>query len=206
MRKYISRVNRVIVYLTVSDIFSWGILGALGTLEGIYLAERLGGDVARYVGVGVAISFSVRALLQIPIGLLTDKIKEDVDEIVLLFAGSFLMGLPFLFYPLIESQYLYYFLQGILGVGMALNLVSWRKLFALHLDKGKEGLEYGVYDTLIATCTAMFGMIMGLVASLGENYFDAVMVAIAIIVMSGSLWAVMIYKFEQNVQHSHTID
>ncbi len=59
------------------------------SLSGVYLSTRLGVDVVKFVGIGTAIYFTTRAIFQIPMGTLTDKIKGDKDEILLLAVGSY---------------------------------------------------------------------------------------------------------------------
>jgi MFS family permease len=188
------RFNRVIIYLTTSDIFTWGLMIVLSSISGIYLANKLGGDAVKFVGIGTALFSIFKGLLQIPIGIFTDKVRKDKDEITFLLLGNILMGVPFIFYPLINSEYIYYILQSICGIGAAMNLVNWRKLFAKNLDKGKEGLEYGAYDTVMSLSVALFSIIAGFVADLSQHYFDAVIVVIGILMVSSGVWAALIYR------------
>ena len=80
--------------------------------------------------IGTAIYFLTRAITQLPIGYITDKIKKDKDEIIILIAGIILMGFPYILYPLISTPMHYYILQFVFGLGVSLNIVNWRKLFA----------------------------------------------------------------------------
>lgn len=187
------KINKVIMLLTASDVFTWGLIFVVNAIAGLYLAIKLGENAVAFVGVGTGIFYIVKGLLQVPIGIYADKVKGDKDDILFLFFGNLLMGLPFMFYPTIQSEYTYYFLQMIGGVGAAMNLVNWRKLFASNLDKGKEGLEYGLYDAVISISIAIFGVVSGIVASLGENYFDFVMLAIGILMISSGIWALLIF-------------
>ena len=70
-----------------------------------------------------------------------------------------------------------------------MNLISWRKLFSQSLDKGKVGLEYGIYGTLISLATAIFSITAGIVANINQIYFERVIFTIGLIMISGSLWA-----------------
>jgi len=183
------KFNKSISFLTLSDIFTWGSHTILGALVGIYLANKLGGNATEFVGIGTGIYYLTRSITQIPIGLLTDKIKHDKDEIIILVAGSILMGLPFLFYSLIQTQQLYYILQFVFGLGASMNLISWRKLFSQSLDKGKVGFEYGVYETLISIAMAVFSITAGVLANVSQVYFERVIFTIGLLMISGSIWA-----------------
>jgi len=195
--KKLTGFNRVVIYLSLSDVFSWGSFTVISILSGIYLSDKLGVDTLKFLGIGTSIFFFTKAILQIPLGLLTDKYKHDKDEILILFVGILLMGLPYIFYPYIETPYQYYILQFIFGLGVSLNLTNWRKLFALNLDKGKEGIQYGVYELIMSVCTGFLSILAGTIANMGDLYFDTVISLTGVLIMLGSIWVILIYKYEQ---------
>ena len=186
-------INKVIFYLTLSDIFTWGLYFMVNSIVGIYLENKFGGSAIAYIGVGTAIYYLAKGGLQIPVGLYTDRIKKDKDDIVFLLLGNIFMGLPFFFYPIIKDPVPYYFLQFILGLGSAMNLVSWRKLFAANLDKGREGYNYAVYDTIMSIAGAAFALAAGYIASISQVYFDLVIIGIGGLMLSSGLWVILIY-------------
>ncbi len=195
--KILKNINKVVIFLTFSDVFAWGSYTILSALTGLYLANKLGQNTIEFVGIGTAIYFLTRASAQIPLGQLTDKYKNDKDEILILFVGIILMGIPFVFYPYISSQYHYFFLQFIFGLGVALNVTNWRKLFALNVDGGREGRQYAMYETIISAFTAVFSVIGGVIANMGTQYFDMVMSFAGIMIMLGSIWIILIYRYEK---------
>lgn len=189
--------NKVLFLLTASDIFTWGLVAIINALAGLYLENKLEGvSAVQIVGIGTGLYSLVNGSLQIPIGLFVDKIKSDKDDILVLFTGNLLMGLTFLLFPFIESQYFYFFLQMILGAGAAMNLVTWRKMFATNLDKNKEGMQYGVYQSIVSVCVAFFGVIAGSVAKLGASEFDTVMFAIGSVMMLSGIFILLIFKVQ----------
>ncbi len=189
-------INRVIWYLTLSDIFTWGLYMVITTIVGIYLETKLGGRAVEYIGVGTAVYLLSKGVSQIPVGLITDRIKRDKDDILFLLLGNLLMGVPFFFYPLLASPYLYFFLQFIAGLGAAMNLVNWRKLFAKNLDKGREGYNYAVYDTILSIAGACFSIAAGFIASVSQIYFDLVIVSIGGLMLFSGIWVILIYFVE----------
>lgn len=186
-------VNRVIWLLTASDIFTWGLYIVVSAFVGIYLSHKLEVDTIEILGIGTAVYHFAKGFFQIPIGVFTDKVKSDRDDIILLFLGNLLMGIPFLFFPLITDSLFYFFLQFVIGVGAAMNIVNWRKLFAKNLDNGREGFTYGLYDTIFSLAAVLFSVIAGFVAGISEDYFNMVMIAIGILIMSGGLWSISIF-------------
>lgn len=198
-------LNNVILYLTLSDTFVWGPFIIIANLASLYLSTRLGADTVSFVGIGTGIYFLTRALFQMPIGMLTDKIKNDKDEIILLFLGIVLMGLPFMFYPIITQPYHYYVLQFIFGIGVSFNLPNWRKLFALNLDSGKEGFQYGFYETIISIATAIFSALIGYVANLGDVYFDWAMRGVAVTMMLAGIWVLLILTVKERKSNNGSV-
>jgi len=198
--------NRVILYLTLSDSFVWGPFIIVANLSSLYLSNKLGADTVSFVGIGTGIYFLTRSLFQMPIGLLTDKIENDKDEVILLFLGILLMGLPFLFYPVINTPYQYYILQFIFGLGVSFNLPNWRKLFALNLDPGKEGFQYGFYEAVISISTAIFSAVIGYVANLGDTYFDWAMRGVAVTMILAGFWALLVLRIKnRKSNNAHVI-
>jgi MFS family permease len=186
------KLNKSIWFLTASDIFTWGLYLPLTALVGLYLSNVLDTEAIEIVGIGIALYYITRSLTQIPIGMLVDKIKRDRDDIVVLILGNILIGLPFLFFPLIEDQSTFFILQIVAGLGASMNLVTWRKLFAKNLDHNKEGTAYAVYDTILSVCIAGFSFVMGLIASINQSYFDFVMIATGILIISSAVWPVLL--------------
>jgi MFS-type transporter involved in bile tolerance (Atg22 family) len=178
--------------LTFSDLFTWGFYLIIATLSGIYLEHKLGEDVIKVVGIGGAIYYIIRGLLQLPISKVLDKIKNDRDEIFVLTIGCVLMGLPFLFYPTLTSPNQYYVLQVIFSLGVAMNLNPWRKLFATNLEVGREAREYAVYDMVNSVFIALSIFFVGQIANISQFYFDVMMVTLGLLVMTGGLWAALI--------------
>jgi MFS family permease len=192
MKNLLVKLNKVTLLLTLSDVFTWGSFVVVSALSGIYLADKLGTNTVGFVGIGTAIYFITRAIFQIPIGIFTDKIKKDKDEIIILAIGSILAGIPYLFYPIINSPWQYFVLQFVFGFGISLNVVNWRKLFALNVREGMEGKEYAFYDAVLSTSTAIISIVLGIVANIGGEYFDLVMTIAGITMILASIWILMI--------------
>lgn len=195
--KRFKKINKVLIFLTFSDVFSWGAYTVISALTGLYLANKLGQNTVEYVGIGTAIYFFVRGLAQMPIGHITDKYKDDKDEIFLLALGIVLMGIPFLFYPKITVFYHYFLLQAMFGLGAALNVTNWRKLFALNIDGGREGRQYATYETIMSLCTGVLSVVGGVIANMGEKYFDMVISFSGLFILIASIWVLLIYLFDK---------
>lgn len=192
--KKIFGLNRVVLLLSLADIFSWGPYMVISALSGLYLAIKLEMDAVQVVAIGTSIYYITRTILQMPIGKISDKIKSDSDEILFLLIGAILMGLPFIVYPFISIPIHYYILQFVFGLGVSFNLTNWRKLFALNVDKNMEGTQYGFYEICMSGGAAVFSALIGGLGSLGNRYFDIIIVSAGIIMLLASVWIFLIQK------------
>lgn len=186
-------MNTTIWLLTVNDVFTWGMVNVVTILIGLYLSRKLDVDATEVVGVGTGILFLTRALVQIPFGLLGDRTRSDLDEVIMLMSGNLLMGVPIILYTQVTTPWHYYCLQVILGIGAAMNIVNWRKLFAKHLDKGKEGFQYAFYDSTMSLSIAAIGICSGLVASMGMGSFDWVIGTVGALICLSNFWIISLY-------------
>lgn len=188
----ILKLNKVIWFLTFSDIFSWGLFMPLTALVGLYISNILGFNTVEVVGIGVGLFYFIRSISQIPIGVLVDRIRSDRDDLIILIIGNIFLGAPFLLFPLILNANSYYLLQAFMGLGASMNLVTWRKLFAKNLDKGKEGTSYAIYDTVVSGSIALFSLFMGTISNINQSYFDFVMITVGLLIVSSSIWPMLI--------------
>lgn len=188
------KLSRTTFLLTISDIFTWGGYLAISNIVGIYLSQKLGQNAIEIIGVGTGIYLVTRACLQVPMGLLIDRIRGDRDEILLLGISTLLMGLPFLIYPSLESVTVYYLLQVSFGIGTALNLVNWRKLFAQNLTKDREGMTYAMYDTVNSLAVAMFTTAAGIFANRGIEEFGSIVFLCGVLISCSGLIPMLIFR------------
>lgn len=47
--KRFKKINKVLIFLTFSDVFSWGSFTVISALTGLYLANKLGQNTVEYV-------------------------------------------------------------------------------------------------------------------------------------------------------------
>lgn len=192
------KLNIMIFALTGSDIATWGIFNILSTFIGIFLSNKLGMNAVQVVGIGLGIYTFTRAIFQIPVGLIADKLKSTNDEVILLIIGNLLMGIPYAMLVFVSNPGMYYLIQAIFGIGGAINLVAWRKLFALSLDKDKEGLEYAIYGTLFGLFGAAISTIAGLISNISETHFNVVIFVLGLIIANSWIFGVWVLKIKRN--------
>jgi MFS family permease len=197
-KKNLGHINKVIGILTLSDIFVWGTTLVANPLIAIYLTSKFGGNTLEYIGIGTAVYYAVRSLVQLPIGAVADRIKHDKDEIIFLVMGCILMAIPYFVYPYITSGEQYFFLMGLSGFGTSMNLNNWRKLFAKNLEKDHEGFSYGVYETAMSISTAIFGLLGGHLSSMSPEIFETVISSVGIFVLIGGISTALLLRLKRS--------
>lgn len=185
-------VSSVIRYLTLADLFVAGGFGLIGPIFAVYVVETIPNAGVDIVGIATMIYLITKSLGQIPIGNFIDKIKGERDDFWFLFFGYSFHGIIPLLYLFIKTPYQLYFVEFLLGIFAAFVFPSWYAIFTRHIDKGKEGIEWGTYNTLVDLGGAFAAGIGGLIAvSFG---FKILFVSASLCVFLGALGLIPIYK------------
>lgn len=175
---HISKVNPIIRLLILSDMFVVGAVGMLAPVFAIYIEERIVGGNATVVGIATAVFLVARSTLQIPIAAITDKIKGEKDDYEFMLGFSVLASLIPLLLLVSTAPWHLYFVQLILGVASAFTFPTYMAIFTRHIDKHKEGMEWGVYYTFVDLSSAALAAVGGYIASKwGYNNLIFIMVA-----------------------------
>jgi MFS family permease len=162
-------------------------------LLGLFLNNKFPDRIVEIIAIGLAIYYISRAAVQIPSGYLVDHIRRDNDEIIIGTVGTLIMALPFFLFAMISEPWHYYVLQALLGIGSSMNLNAWRKLFNRNLDKNNEGIEYGIYETILSSASALIAIIGGTISQVGAQYFEGFIYTVGILIVIGGVVIAMVY-------------
>jgi predicted MFS family arabinose efflux permease len=161
--------NKIVKTLIYSDFILNGAWGLLAPIFAIFILQDIvGGDVvegAKVAGFTSLIYWSVKSVLQIPIGAYLDKNHGEKDDFLFMVAGIFLASLsPFGF--LISSTPCHiYISQSLQAIGMAMMIPSSSAIFARHVDEGKEAYEYSLRSTSLGFGVGLAGAVGGIVTT-----------------------------------------
>lgn len=179
-------INPVVKFLIISDVLVVGATAMLAPLFALYIESFIKDGSAIVVSVAMGVFLISRSILQIPIATFIDKVKGEKDDFVLMFVFSILMSLTPLLYLIISTPMQLYFVQAILGLFTAITYPSYMAIFTRHVDKNKEGTEWGIYYTMIDLGSAALAVIGGyLVEDFG---FNTLIWSVVFISMLGSLF------------------
>jgi len=177
-------INIVIKILILSDFLIFAAYQLFTPIFAIFIAEKIGGNL-EVIGISMGIYLFSKAIFEMPVGIFIDKSKSEKDDLYASILGTMLVGLVYLSYIFITSINQLYILQGFLGLGSAIAYPGWYSIFTKHIDKGKEGFEWSLYDVLLGLGMAASAALGGFIASIYS--FSTLFVLVAVITFLGAL-------------------
>jgi len=175
-------INPVIRILVFSDILVVGAAAMLSPIFAIFIKDYIQGGNEAVAGIAVAIYLISKSVLQIPAAAVIDKIKGEKDDFSMMTLFTLLMSLVPLLYLVIKTPAQLYGVQLLLGLFTAMTFPSFMAIFTRHIDKTREGTEWGVYFTLVDLSSAALAAIGGYIAySIGFPQLIVYVVALSVI-------------------------
>jgi len=157
----------------------------LGPIFAIFITEFIQDANAAVAGIAAGIFLFTKSILQIPIAHVIDKIRGEKDDYWLLVIFSIFIAFMPLTYLIIHSPLQLYVVQFIFGLLTAFTFPTYMALFTRHIDKEKEGTEWGIYFTLTDLVGAAFAIIGGYVAI--TEGFKTLIIIVVILSLIGAL-------------------
>ena len=190
---FLKDINPVIRFLIISDTVLMGAAGLLGPIFALFITDFIKGGNEAVAGLAAGIYLFTKSILQIPIANFIDRIRGEKDDFWLMFIFTVCIALIPLLYLIISTPLQLYAVQFVLGLFTAFTFPTYMAIFTRHIDKTKEGTEWGVYFTLTDLMSAVFSAIGGYVAVVSG--FPTLIIAVVILSLIGSLllWPVKPY-------------
>lgn len=157
-------MNAVVRFMILSDTVWMGALGFLGPIFSLFIVDYVQGGSAAVAGVAASIYLITKSLFQIPIASIIDHIVGEVDDFWMMIIGSMCSALIPLLYLIIHTPMQLYLVQFLYGLASAATFPSFMAIISRHMDKEKEGREWGIYFTLTDFTSALAAAIGGIVA------------------------------------------
>src|SRR3989344_2216253 len=146
-------MNPFIRSLIVSDFLLYFSYGLVTPIMAIFVSGQIIGATIETVGIATAIYWIVRSLTTIPLAHWMDKYDGEQDEFSFMFWGALLMSLTLMSLAWATLPWHVYVIQVLFGIFNSMAIPGWRILFTNHLDRGKTGFEWGVWDVAVALGT-----------------------------------------------------
>ena len=185
--------NDVIKILTISDLFVLSGFGLIAPIFAVFLTDNIQGGNIEVAGIAATIFLLTRSIGQIPAAYIVDKIKGESDDYSAMMIGSIVTCFIPLFYLVADLPWHVYIIQLVYGFAQALTYPSWLAIFTRHIDKQKEGFEWGIYSTLTDLGGAGVAMVGGIIA---QSYgFKPLFILVSIMSFIGTAWLMYIKKY-----------
>lgn len=178
------KINIIIKILILSDFLIFAAYQLFTPIFAIFISEKISADL-EVIGIATGIFLFSKALFEMPVGIMIDKSKSENDDLLAAIVGTVLVGIVYFSYNFISSISQLYVLQGFLGLGGAIAYPGWYTIFTRHIDKGKEGFEWSLYDVLLGIGMAASAALGGFIAD--KYSFQVLFILVAMVTFSGAL-------------------
>jgi MFS family permease len=182
---FLKDINPVIRLLIISDTVLMGAAGLLGPIFALFVEDFIVGGDAAVAGLAAGIYLFTKSVLQVPIAHLIDRIRGEKDDFWIMFIFTILIAFIPLLYLIIKTPLQLYIVQFLLGFFTAFTFPTYMAIFTRHIDKEKEGTEWGMYFTLTDLTSAALAAVGGYIAT--TQGFPALIIAVVVVSFIGAL-------------------
>jgi sugar phosphate permease len=155
-------INKTLKYLIMADLAFWSGWGLVTPVFAIFVASNIIDGTAIVAGIAYGIYWTIKSLLQYPVGLFLDNNKGDKDDYIFLVSGFLIAALVPIGYAFATYSWQIFILQFFYGISMAMAVAGWRALFTRNIDEGKEGSQWSLDEALLGFGQGVFGLLSGL--------------------------------------------
>jgi len=195
--KEILNINRILTMLVLSDIFITSGFGLVAPIFAVFVNQQVLGGTLIVVGIGESIYLAIKSILQLPIGILIDRVSGEKIDFYLAFVGNILINISVLLYIFAKLPIHIYLIQALMGVGGAISYPAWMGLFSRNMSQGHESFIWSVYSTFTQLFSAATAALGGYLATtLG---FHSLFLIVAVLGFVGTFLLFFIYpKIKKN--------
>ena len=186
------KINNLIRILTYSDVLIISGWGLVGPIFAVYITSQIPGGNLELIGLSTAVFLVLKSFLQIPVAKLIDRRRGEIDDMLIMAAGSLIISLvPFLFLK-IRTPLELLLVQALHGIGGALITPGWCAIFTRHIDIHQEAEEWSIYNSTTNLGAALAGALGGFLA---EKFgFQLLYLIIGTVCIAGTSLLYFIYQ------------
>jgi len=180
------RINRVIQFLTYSDILLLSGWGLVSPIFAIFLTNKIKGGSAALAGLATTVYLVTKSFLQMPIARYIDSRKGEKDDFWLMGGGSVIISMTAFLYMFAKLPIHVYLIQIFYGIGSAMSYPAWMAIFTRHADKNQEGFQWSLYYTMTDLGSALSAGLGGFLAT--QIGYQNLFFIVGIISLAGTLF------------------
>jgi len=180
------KINRVIEFLTLSDIVLLSGWRLVTPILAIFIAGQVEGGSIAVAGLSVTIYLLIGSIFQLPVARFIDKKKGEWDDFWFLVVGTSLYTVVAFMYVWVKYPWQVYLVEGIHGIGLALSSPAWNAIFTRHLDKNREGVGWSIHNAATGVGAALTAGLGGLFAV--QFGYDSLFIVVGVCSLIGTLF------------------
>ena len=180
----LANTNSIIRVLILSDVCYIAGAGLLGPIFSLFVIDFIQGGGAEVAGIAIAVYLVTKSLAQIPVGMIVDRVRGDVDDFWFMFGGLFVASLVPISYLFISTPLQLYAAEFVLGLALAVNFPPYMALFTKYVDENREATAWSIYFTISDFASAGTAALGGLLATVVG--FHAVIIGITCLGLIGT--------------------
>ncbi|HNW96630.1 MAG TPA: MFS transporter [Candidatus Paceibacterota bacterium] len=186
------RINKVIKVLITADFFMLSAVGMASPIFAVFITDHIQGGNLALVGYVSTVYLLVKAFFQLIFGTWIDKKDNEKYDFYLMIVGSIIASLAPLGYMFSTLPWHVYLIEGLNGLGFAMNLPAWYAIFTRHIDRGQEGFQWSLETMLVALGSAITASAGGYLA---ERYgFNLIFILMSAFSLLGTMFMAFIYR------------
>ncbi len=164
------RMSMFIKLFTFADTLLFAGWGFIDPVFSIFIVQKIPGASLVTVGATAAIFFVVKSLVQVPIAIFLDKTDGERDDYYALVASFFIVSIGAFGTMFASHVWHIYLLQLVKAIGFALYVASGPAIFARHIDKDHNALDWSLNSTSIGIATGITSFLAGILVTWGGYY------------------------------------
>lgn len=180
------KVNRVIEYLTFSDILLLSGWGLINPIMAVFFTDQIVGGSVELAGLAATTYFVVKSIVQIPVARFNDKRPGEWDDYWVMIIGSLLITVSAFMFAFVRLPWQVFAVQIVAGLGGAFSYPSWLAIFTRHIDKREEALEWSLYYTATDLGAALTAGLGGYIA--GSFGYQSLFLVVGVVSFLGTLF------------------
>lgn len=157
-------VNPLVKVFILSEMFLWSGWNLIIPIFAIFAADEIQGGNVKVAASVYSTYLIVRVITELIVGKYLSG-KKDAKKILNTIIGTFIVAASFIGFGLTNTVIPLFIFFGTIGIGMGISAPAKYSLFSSHLDKGKEALEWSVYDATTFTGMALSIALGGFIAA-----------------------------------------
>jgi MFS family permease len=156
------KINPIVKAFITAEMFIWSAWNAIIPIIAIYVTTIPNGNVET-----AATSYSVYLISRVIFELTSGRILLNSGErkkFVLTVIGIIIVSVSYLTFLWADNVFFLFLAYAISGCGIGIASPAKNSLFATHLDKNKEAMEWSFLDAGVFFCMALASTLGGFIA------------------------------------------